>query len=128
MYHQGRIRGNSSIKLVATCGMIHISIEFALMDCYEDVSQWKKPQKSWIDVMHHPIEDIMEHSVHMLKFGKVDSSGQRCIKIQRSLSKDVPDAKSMETLMLAMQCHSRTSSKWSYLMFGKFLHGTILKV
>jgi hypothetical protein len=35
----GRTRENSRIKLVATCGMIHISIEFVLMDCCGDVSQ-----------------------------------------------------------------------------------------
>jgi hypothetical protein len=70
MYHQGRIRGNSSMKLVATCRMIHISIEIALKDCYGDMSQWKKPQKALIDVMHHPMEDIMEHSVHMINLAK----------------------------------------------------------
>jgi hypothetical protein len=65
-----------------------------------------KTMKSSRGVMHHPMEDIMEHSVHMLRFGKVDSSGQRYTKIQRSLSEDALDARNMETLTLEMQCHS----------------------
>jgi hypothetical protein len=55
--------------------------------------------------MHHPMKDIMEHTVHMLRFGKADSFGQQYIKIQRNLLEDVPDVKSMETSMLGMQCH-----------------------
>jgi hypothetical protein len=46
---------------------------------------------------HHPMEDIMEHSAQMQRSGKVDFSGQRCIKIQRSLLEDVPDIKNLET-------------------------------
>jgi hypothetical protein len=44
----------------------------------------------------------MEHIAHMLRFGKADSSGLRCIKIQRSLLEGVPDVKNMETSMLGM--------------------------
>jgi hypothetical protein len=35
------------------------------------------------------------------------------------LLEDVLDTKSMETLMLVMQCHSRTTSKWNCLMSGE---------
>ena len=61
--------------------------------------------------MHHPMEDIMEHFVSMQRSSKVDFSSLRCIKIQRNLLEDVPDVRNMETLMLGMQCHSRTTSK-----------------
>ena len=74
------------------------------------------------------MEDTMEHFVHMPRSSKVDSSSQQCFKIQKNLSEDVSDARSMETSMLGMQCHSWTTSKWSRLTYGDWLHGTIPKV
>jgi hypothetical protein len=53
-----------------------------------------------------PYEGHYGAFVRMLRFGKVDSSGQRYTKIQRSLSEDALDARNMETLTLEMQCHS----------------------
>jgi hypothetical protein len=70
-----------------------------------------KPLNSSKDVMHHLMEDIMEHIVHMLRSSKVDSSSQQCIKIQRTLSEDVLDVRNMETSMLGMQCHYKITSK-----------------
>jgi hypothetical protein len=52
--------------------------------------------------MHHPMEDIREHFIQMLRFGKVDSSGQQCIKIQRNLSEGAPDARNKEISKLEM--------------------------
>jgi hypothetical protein len=38
----------------------------------------------------------------MIRYGKVDSSGQWYIKIQRNLLEDMLDVRSMETSMLGM--------------------------
>jgi hypothetical protein len=44
----------------------------------------------------------MEHIAHMLRSSKADSSGLRCVNIQRSLLEDVPDVRNMETSILRM--------------------------
>jgi hypothetical protein len=41
------------------------------------------------DATHHHVEDIMEHSALMQRFGIVDSFGQPCMKTRRTSSGDV---------------------------------------
>jgi hypothetical protein len=65
MYHQEGTRGSLSMRVVFTYGMICTSSEFVQMSYSEDVYQLKKESKSLKDAIHHPMEDIMEHSVHI---------------------------------------------------------------
>jgi hypothetical protein len=51
----------------------------------------------------------MEHSEPMPRFGRVDSSGRQCMKMQGILSKGVVDTRNMETSMQETQCPSKTT-------------------
>jgi hypothetical protein len=73
--------------------------------CSEDVYQLKKESKSLKDAIHHPMEDTMEHSVHIRRSGKVDFSGQPCMKTQKNLSRDVEHVRNMGTSIQEMPCH-----------------------
>jgi hypothetical protein len=55
------------------------------------------------------MEDIMEHSKHMQKSRKVDSSGQPCTKIQRTLSEGVDHVRGTVISTPEMPCHSPTT-------------------
>jgi hypothetical protein len=80
------------------------------------VYQWKKDSRSLNAVTHHHMEDIMEHSEHMQKSGKVDSSGQPCTKIQRTLSGGVDHVRGTVISTSEMPCHSPTTFRLSSLM------------
>jgi len=106
------------MKAVFTNGMIPIYIEFALMDCKEEVSLWLRPFKLWKDAMPRHMEGIMGYFGHMPRFGKVAFSGQQCIKIQKSLSGDAIDAKNMGASTHEMPCHLQTISMLNSLMYA----------
>jgi hypothetical protein len=94
IYHQGRIRRSSFMKVVSTYGIRHTSSESVLMACSEDVYRQRKAFKSLKDATHHHIEDIIGYSALMQRFGRVDSIGQPCMKIQNISSKDVEHVRS----------------------------------
>jgi len=75
-----------------------------------------------------PMEYVMEHSEHMPSFGKVVSSIQRCMKIQRSLLEDATDVRSIGISTHEMQCLSQTISKLNFLMFGALISWAIPRV
>jgi hypothetical protein len=52
----------------------------------------------------------MGHSALMLRFGKVDSSGQPSMKTQRTSSGDVMLVRGIGTSMQETPCHSPTTS------------------
>jgi hypothetical protein len=60
------------MRVVFTYGMIRTSSEFVQMGYSKDVYQLKKESKSLKDAIHHPMEDTMEHSVHIRRSGNVD--------------------------------------------------------
>jgi len=91
----------------STFGMSHIFFESALMDYCEGVFLWLRLLKLWKDAMPRHMEDTMEHFGHMLNFGKVAFSRQRCMKIQRTLLGDATDVKNMGISTHEMKCLSQ---------------------
>jgi hypothetical protein len=57
------------------------------------------------------MEGTTEHSGPMLKFGRVDSSGQTCMETLRSLCSDAQDVRNMGISILEMLCHLRATFK-----------------
>ena len=57
------------------------------------VSRYVRPARFWSVVTPHPMEDTTELSEPMLKFGKVDSSGQTCMETLRNLCGVAQDVK-----------------------------------
>jgi hypothetical protein len=88
-----------------TYGMICTSSEFVQMGYSEDVYQLKKESKSLKDAIHHPMEDIMEHSVHIQRSGKADFFGQPCMKTPRNSSRDAEHVRNMATSIPEIPCH-----------------------
>ena len=86
MYHQGRIKGSSSMKFISTYGINRTSLEYALKACSEGVRQLKKALRSSNDATHHHMEDIMVHSALIRRSGKVYSFGQPRMKTQKTSS------------------------------------------
>ena len=119
MYHQGRTKGSSSMKVVSTYGMHHTSSEFALMAYSEGVYQQKKASKSSNDATHHHMDGIMVHCALILRSARVDSFGQPCMKIRKILSRDVERVRGMGILIQEMPCHSPTTSRSSSSMSGE---------
>jgi hypothetical protein len=76
MYHQGRIKESSFIRVITTYGMSHTSSESAQTNSLEGVYQLKKKSRLLKDATDHHTEVIMGHFVLMQKSGKVDSSSQ----------------------------------------------------
>jgi hypothetical protein len=72
MYHQGRIKKNSSTGVVSTYRMNCTFSESVVTDYSGGVYQLKKESKSLKDVTHHHMEDTIGHSVHMQRSSKVD--------------------------------------------------------
>jgi hypothetical protein len=66
------------------------------MACLEDVYQQRKAFKSLKYATHHHMEDIMGYSALMQRFGRVDSIGQSCMKIQKISFRDIEHVRSME--------------------------------
>ena len=83
------------MKVASTYGMNRTSSEFAPMDCSEGVFRLRTQPRSSRDSTHHRMEDIMGHSALILRFGKVDSSGQPCMKTRRTSSEDVERVRGM---------------------------------
>jgi len=67
--------------------------------------QLKKESKQSRDVIHHPMEDTMEHFVHIQRSSKVDFSSQPCMKTQKNPSRDVKHVRDMAISILEMPCH-----------------------
>ena len=110
MYHRGKTKGSSSMKVISTYGMNHTSSESALTAYSEDVYRWKKASRSSSDATHHHMEDIMVHSAHIRRTGKVDYFGQPCMKIQRTSSGGVEHVRGTGISIKEMPCHSPTTS------------------
>jgi hypothetical protein len=85
--------------------MIRTSLEFVQMGYLEDVYQLKKESKSLKDVIHHPMEDIMEHFVYIQRSGRAYFSGQPCMKTLTNSSRDAEHVRNMATSILEMSCH-----------------------
>ena len=84
-------------KVVHIYGMSHTSSEYALMAYTGDVWPPRKDGRSSIDVIHHNMEVIMEHSVHIRRSACVDSTGLQYMKTRSNISEDVGHAKGTET-------------------------------
>ena len=106
MYHQGKIRGSSFMKVVSIYGIHPISFGYAQMGCLEDVYQWAC--RSFKNIIHHHMEVIMGYSILMKKFGIVVSCGQPCTKTPKISSEDVGHVRGTEISILEMLCHSPT--------------------
>ena len=115
MYHQGKTKGSSSMKVVSTYGMNRMSSEAALTACSEGVYRWKKASRSSNNATHH-MEDIMVHSALIQRSGKVDSFGQPCMKTWKTSSGGVEHVKGMGISIQEMPCHSPTTFRLSSLM------------
>ena len=116
MYHQGRTKGCSFMKVISTYGMSPTSTESTLMAYSEDVYQRKKASRSSSDATHHHMEDIMVHSALIRRSGKVDSFGQPCMKIRRTSSGDVEHVRGTGISIQEMPCHSPTTSRSNFFM------------
>ena len=121
MYHQGRTKGSSSTKVASTYGMNRTSSESALTAYSEGVYRWKKTSRSSNNATHHHIEDIMMHSTLIQRSGKVDFSGQPCMKTWRTSSEGVEHVRGMGTLIQEMSCHSPITSRLSSSMSGELI-------
>jgi len=88
-----------------TYGMIHTSSEFAQTGYLEDMYQLKKESKLLKDVIHHPMEDTMEQSVHTRRSRRVDFCSQPCMKTPKNSFGDVEHVSNMATSILEMSCH-----------------------
>jgi hypothetical protein len=69
MYHQGRTKESSFIRVITTYEMSHTSLEFAQADSSEGVYQLKKESRSLKGATHHRMKDITGHSALMQKSG-----------------------------------------------------------
>ena len=116
IYHHGKTKGSSSMKVVSTYGMNHTSSESALTACSEDVYRQKKASRLQNDATRHHMVDIMGHSALMQRSGKVDSFGQPCMKTRRTSSGDVERVRGMGTSIQEMPCHSPITSRLNFLM------------
>jgi len=85
--------------------MIRTYSKYVQMEYSGDVYQLKKESKSLRDVIHHPMEDTMEHSVLIRRSDKVDFSSQPCMKTQKNSSGDVKHGRDMSISILEMPCH-----------------------
>ena len=99
--------------------MTHTYSRSVLMVYSTVVSRYVRPARFRSVATPHPMEDITELSELMLKFGRVDSSGQTCMETQRNLCGVAQDVKSMGTSIPETQCHSRAIFKWTSLTFGE---------
>ena len=88
----------------AIYGMHHTYTKYVQMGSYGDVyPQWKDKRELRNAMLHH-MEDIMVFFAPKQTFGRVDSFGHQCMKILRTSYEDAQTARSMEALLLAMQC------------------------
>ena len=110
MYHQGRISGSSSMKVISTYGMNHTSTMSALMDYSGGVFHLRKQSRSLKDATLHHMGDIMGHSALILRFGKVDSSGQPCMMTPKTSYGGVPRVRNIGVSMQETPCHSPPTS------------------
>ena len=60
------------MRAVFTYGMICTTLGFAKTGYSEDVCHPNKESITSKDAIHHPMENTMEHSVHIQRSGKVD--------------------------------------------------------
>ena len=77
--------------------MTHIYSKSALMVYSAVASHYVRPARFWSIVTPHPMEDIIEPSEPMQKFGKVDSSSQTCMEMLTSSCGVAQDVRSMGT-------------------------------
>jgi hypothetical protein len=85
--------------------MIRTSSEFVQMGYSEDVYQLKQESKLLKDAIHHPMEDIMEHSVHIRRSSIADFFSQPSMKTPRNSSGDAEHVRNMATSISEMPCH-----------------------
>ena len=116
MYHQGRTKGSSSMKVVSTYGMDHTSSKAALTAYSEGVYRQKKASRSLNDATHHHMEGTMVHSVLIQRSSKVDSFGQPYMKTGKTSSGGMERVKGMRTSIQEMPCHLPTTSRSSSSM------------
>ena len=85
--------------------MIHICSRSALMVYSAVASHYVRPARFWSIVTPHPMEDIIEPSEPMQKFGKVDSFGQTCMETRKNSCGVAQDVKNTGISIPEMQCH-----------------------
>ena len=98
------------MKVASTYVMNRTSSEFAPMDCLGGVFLLRKQSRSLKDATHHRMEDIMGHSILMLRSGKVDSSGEPCTMTPKNLYEGASHVKNMGVSMQETPCHSPPTS------------------
>ena len=118
MYHQGKTKGSSSMKVVSTYGMNRTSSESALTAYSEGVYRWKKASRLSNDATRHHMEDIMVCSALIRRSDKVDSFGQPCMKTWRTSSRDVEHVRGTGILIQEIPCYSPTTSRSNFSMSG----------
>ena len=106
------------MKAISTYGMSRNFSESALTDCSEGVYRPKKASRSLSNATHCHMEGIMGHFAHMRRFGRVDSFGQPCMKIWRTLSGDVERVRGTGISIQEMPCQSPTTSRSNFSMSG----------
>ena len=111
MYHQGRTKGSSSMKVVSTYGMNRTSSESALTAYSEDVYRQRKASRSSNNATHHHIEDILVHFALIQRSGKVDSFSQPYMKTRKTSSGDVEHVRGTRISIQEIPCHSLTTSR-----------------
>jgi hypothetical protein len=121
MYHQGRTKENSFMKVISTYGIYRTSSESVLIDCSEGVCRQRKAFKLFRSATHHHMEDIMGYSVLIQRFGRVDSFGQPCMKTLEISSEGVEHVRGMGISIQEMPCHSPTTFRLSSLMSGELI-------
>ena len=85
-------RGNWPTTADSIFGMTPTYINSTQTDSYIAAFLLAKHLKSRSDVTHPPMEVITRLTRLMQRFGKVDSTGQICIKMPKSSSEGVLDA------------------------------------
>ena len=85
--------------------MTHIYSKSVLMVYSDAVSQCVRPAKFLSIAIPRHMEDIMELTIPMQKFGRAEFSGRTCIETQNNLCGVAQDVKSMGISILEMQCH-----------------------
>jgi hypothetical protein len=104
------------MRVVTIYGMSRTSSESAQIDSLEGMYRLKKESRLLKDATHHHMEVIMGHSVLMQKSGKVDFSGQLCMKTRRISSEGVEHIRGTGISIQEMSCHSQTTFRSSSSM------------
>ena len=88
----------------STFGTTHICLRSVLMVYFVAVSRFVRPGGFLSVVTPRLMEDTMEHSIPMQKFGRVVSSGQTCMETPKNSSGVAQDVKNTGISIPEMLC------------------------